>query len=117
MGALLRLETEDDFSVGVRTEKKALAGSEQVFFSRACGIVEAVYVSFENLRESYMKTKTRKKVAQPAPFTPGITKGMVRQHACELFRDKLAAHPLTLEDWVLAEKDLVGTLETEEAAG
>jgi hypothetical protein len=64
-----------------------------------------------------MKTKTRKKVEQPAPFTPGITKGMVRQHAYELFRDKLPAHPLTLEDWVLAEKDLVGTLETEEAAG
>lgn len=64
-----------------------------------------------------MKTKTRKKVEQPAPFTSGMTKGMVRQHAYELFRDKLPAHPLTLEDWVLAEKDLVGDLETEEAAG
>jgi len=65
--------------------------------------------------ESNMKTKTRKTVEQPAPFTPGITKGMVRQRAYELFRDKLPVHPLTLEDWVLAEKDLVGTLETEEA--
>src|SRR5262245_38165789 len=36
--------------------------------------------------ESNMKTKTRKTVEQPAPFTPGITKGMVRQHAYELFR-------------------------------
>jgi hypothetical protein len=32
---------------------------------------------------------------------------MVRQHAYEMFRDKLPDHPLTLEDWVLAEKDLV----------
>ena len=64
-----------------------------------------------------MKTKKRKQIEQPAPFTPGITKGMVRQHAYELFRDKLPDHPLTMEDWVLAEKDLVGTLETEEASG
>ena len=46
-------------------------------------------------------------------FTPGITQGMVRQHAFELFRDKLPDHPLTLEDWVLAEKDLVDSLETD----
>ena len=62
-----------------------------------------------------MKTKKTKTVEQPAPFTPGITKGMVRQHAYEMFRDKLPAHPLTLEDWVLAEKDLVNSLETEQA--
>lgn len=48
------------------------------------------------------------------PFTPGITRGMVRQHAYELYRDKLPEHPLTLEDWVLAEKDLVQMLQTEE---
>jgi hypothetical protein len=42
---------------------------------------------------------------------------MVRQHAYEMFRDKLPSHPLTLEDWVLAEKDLVGELETEETTG
>jgi len=35
---------------------------------------------------------------------------MVRQHAYEIFRDKLPEHPLTLEDWVLAEKDLVNSL-------
>lgn len=62
-----------------------------------------------------MKTKMQKAVEQPAPFTPGITKGMVRQHAYELFRDKLSRRSLTLEDWVLAEKDLVGDLQTEES--
>jgi hypothetical protein len=46
---------------------------------------------------------------QPEPFTPGITKGMVRQHAYRLYRDKLEHGKLTLEDWVLAEKDLVQT--------
>lgn len=62
-----------------------------------------------------MKTKKPKVVEQPAPVTPGITKGMVRQHAYEMFRDKLPAHPLTLEDWVLAEKDLVNSQQTEQA--
>jgi hypothetical protein len=64
-----------------------------------------------------MKTKKPTAVEQPAPFTPGITKGMVRQHAYEMFRDKLPEHPLTLEDWVLAEKDLVNSLQTEQAEG
>jgi len=53
------------------------------------------------------KNQPKKSIEQPAPFTPGITKGMVRQHAYELFRDKLSHTNLTLEDWVLAEKDLV----------
>ncbi len=60
-----------------------------------------------------MKNKTVKAVEQPKPFTPGITKAMVRQHAYELFRDKLPDHPLTLEDWVLAEKDLASSLDDE----
>ena len=60
-----------------------------------------------------MKTKMRKAVEQPEPFTPGISKGMVRQRAFELYRDKLPDHPLTLADWVLAEKDLVNSLETD----
>jgi len=60
-----------------------------------------------------MKTKTRKAVEQPETFTPGITRGMVRQHALELYRDKLPDRPLTIEDWVLAEKDLVNSLETD----
>lgn len=60
-----------------------------------------------------MKTKMRKAVEQLEPFTPGISKGMVRQHAFELYRDKLPDHPLTIQDWVLAEKDLVNSLETD----
>ncbi len=57
--------------------------------------------------------KAQPEQEQPTPFTPGITKGMVRQHAFELYRDKLAHESLTLEDWVLAEKDLVHTMETD----
>ena len=49
----------------------------------------------------------KQNVEQPMPFTPGMTKSMVRQRAYELYRDKLAHDGLTLEDWVLAEKDLV----------
>ncbi len=60
-----------------------------------------------------MKKRTEKTVEQPKPFTPGITKSMVRQHAFEMFRDKLPEHPLTLEDWVLAEKDLVNSLDAD----
>jgi len=60
-----------------------------------------------------MKKKTLKSVEQPKPFTPGVTKGMVRQHAYELFRDRLPNNPLTLEDWVLAEKDLVASLDAD----
>ena len=59
------------------------------------------------------RTQKRQAVEQPAPFTPGLTKGEVRQHAYEMFRDKLPAHPLTLEDWVMAEKDLVNSLEAD----
>lgn len=52
--------------------------------------------------------ETDEKNSQPKPFTPGVTKGMVRQHAYLLYRDKLSdGRPLTLEDWVLAEKDFV----------
>lgn len=64
-----------------------------------------------------MKMKTIKAAEQPKPFTPGITKAMVRQHAYALFRDKLPDHPITLEDWVLAEKDLVGEIELDAVAG
>ena len=61
-----------------------------------------------------MKTRKQKEVEQPKPFTPGVTLSMVRQHAYEMFRDKLPGHPLTLEDWVLAEKDLVNSLEADD---
>jgi len=57
--------------------------------------------------------KNDKILEQPETFTSGVTKGMVRQHAFEMFRDKLPDHPLTLEDWVLAEKDLVASLEAD----
>ena len=60
-----------------------------------------------------MKAQSAKAVEQPKPFTPGITRAMVRQHAYEMFRDKLPDHPLTLADWVLAEKDLVASLDAD----
>ena len=60
-----------------------------------------------------MKKQNKKTVEQPKPFTPGIAKAMVRTHAYALYRDKLAHGKLTLEDWVLAEKDLVSELESE----
>ena len=60
-----------------------------------------------------MKKKIEKTIEQPQPFTPGVSKAVVRQHAYELFRDKLPEHPLTLEDWVMAEKDYVNSLEAE----
>lgn len=63
--------------------------------------------------EPLMKKKAQKTINQPNPVTPGITKAMVRQHAYEMYRDKLPDHPLTLEDWVLAEKDLVKEMEME----
>ena len=59
------------------------------------------------------KSQTAKIMEQPSPFTPGVTKSMVREHAYRLYRDKLPDHPLTLENWVLAEKDLVATMEAE----
>ena len=62
-----------------------------------------------------MNTGKPKVVEQPPPVTPGVTRGMVREHAFRLYRDRLAEHPLTLEDWVLAEKDLVNSMEAEEA--
>jgi len=61
-----------------------------------------------------MKAQNNKAIEQPKPFTPGVTRAMVRQHAYELFRDKLPEHPVTLEDWVLAEKDLVNSLEADD---
>jgi len=64
-----------------------------------------------------MKTKTSKVLEQPKPFTPGVTRAMVREYAYRLYRDKLPERPLTLEDWVLAEKDLVATMETEGVEG
>jgi hypothetical protein len=63
-----------------------------------------------------MTKTTKQKVDQPKPFTPGLGRAQVRQHAYELFRDKLPDRPLTLEDWVMAEKDLVNLIEAESSA-
>lgn len=60
------------------------------------------------------KHKIQKAAEQPLPFTPGVTRAMVREHAYRLYRDKLPEHPLTLADWVLAEKDLVASMDAEE---
>lgn len=62
---------------------------------------------------SAMKTKEQEAIPQPEPFTPGITRLMVREHAFNLFRDRLQHGSLTLEDWVLAEKDLIHTSTTD----
>jgi hypothetical protein len=64
-----------------------------------------------------MKKEAKEALSQPQPFTPGVTKGMVREHAFRLYRDKLERGALSLADWVLAEKDLVTTLEAQEAGG
>ena len=65
-------------------------------------------------QEYGMKKRAGQLSDQPTPFTPGVTKAMVREHAISLYRDRLAhdGH-LRLEDWVLAEKDLVSGLETQ----
>jgi hypothetical protein len=61
-----------------------------------------------------VKTKVIESVPQPTPFTPGVTKASVRLHALARYRGKLrhGGH-LTLEDWVLAEKDLVSAMEND----
>ncbi len=64
-----------------------------------------------------MKARNKEAAEQPKPFTPGVTRAMVRQHAYEMFRDKLPEHPLTLDDWVMAEKDLVSSMEADELEG
>jgi len=64
-----------------------------------------------------MKKEQKKKLEQPKPFTPGLSKSAVRQHAYELFRDKLGHEKLTVEDWVFAEKDLVNLMDQGEVLG
>ena len=58
-------------------------------------------------------TENANLIPQPEPFTPGISKGQVRQHALELYRDKLTHDSLTIEDWVTAEKDLVDSMQSD----
>jgi hypothetical protein len=64
-------------------------------------------------KDKPVQAKKSSQIQQPEPVTPGVSKAMVRQHAFEIYRDKLAHGSLTLEDWVLAEKDLVNTLEAD----
>ena len=35
-----------------------------------------------------IKARSDKAVEQPQPFTPGVTRAMIRQHAYEMFRDR-----------------------------
>jgi len=65
------------------------------------------------MKHDEIKDAEQKTIPQPEPVTPSVTRAMVRQHAYELYRDKLSRGQLTLEDWVLAEKDLVQSLQTE----
>jgi hypothetical protein len=82
------------------------------------GRFELIYgvrvVGNQRERRATMTEEKNAEGNQPEPFTPGMTKGMVRQHAFEMFRDKLARDErLTLDDWVMAEKDLVRQQEDE----
>jgi hypothetical protein len=62
-----------------------------------------------------MKKQEKRSVEQPIPVTPGVTKAMVRGHAFELYSDKLAHDQLlTLDDWVLAVKDLVISIQPDD---
>ena len=81
---------------------------------RKGGAMGRAYRIFEKERCAMSEEKNTP-VDQPETFTPGITKGMVREHAFKLYRDKLPEHPITLEDWVLAEKDLVQQMQTEQS--
>ena len=75
-----------------------------------------VYSSGRVKESEMLMTTKQKTVKQPQPFTPGFTQEMVRRHAYTLYSDKAAHDSLTLADWVLAEKDLLTTLETEGVA-
>jgi len=69
----------------------------------------------ERFNMSNDQKSVQQPIPQPQPVTPGITIAMVRQHAFKLYNDKLERGQLTLEDWVLAEKDLVQSLQSENA--
>lgn len=85
-------------------------------FPAGLQIVKNVVCWYETPGErNAMKTTSHNTVKQPAPFTPGVTKEMVRQHAFRVYADKLKHGSLTLEDWVLAEKDLAANLQAEVA--
>jgi len=70
---------------------------------------------FDDVVGRYAERARRASAAGPlVTFTPGISKGLVRDHALRRYRDKLShSGHLTLEDWVLAEQDLVAEMESE----
>jgi hypothetical protein len=48
---------------------------------------------------------------QPEPFTPGLTKRIVHEHALWLYEGQLLEQwPFAREDWVLVEQDLLEEL-------
>ena len=56
---------------------------------------------------SIAKPRPRRFVKQPKPSTAGLSKEMVRDHAWELYRERLIrGFSLTREDWTRAEQDL-----------
>ena len=56
---------------------------------------------------SIAKPRPRRFVKQPEPSTAGLSKEMVRDHAWELYRERLIrGFSLTREDWTRAEQDL-----------
>lgn len=63
-----------------------------------------------------MKTAAKPGSDQPPTFTPGVSKGEVRDYAFKLFQLKLEqGEPLTRADWVEAEKQLVQDRQEAEA--
>jgi hypothetical protein len=55
-----------------------------------------------------MNKKVTIEPIQPEPFTPGLTKRMVYDHALKIYQATVADDwPLSREDWVLAEQDLL----------
>jgi hypothetical protein len=50
---------------------------------------------------------------QPKPFTPGISRKMVLDHARRLFPDKWPQRHLSRREWLFAERDLVRLIEAE----
>jgi hypothetical protein len=71
------------------------------------------YVQWNDKKDTVMKKIAKPLNKQPKTFTPGVTKGMVRQHAFEMYRGKLSHESLNLSDWVLAEKDLVQSMDAD----
>lgn len=111
--------------IGFRSEQSSLNPVRPIRFHSAPFqaiqgrfIYPSILPSNQASERNLMQTQTQPQqqtphgvVEQPMPVTPGITKGMVREHAFLLYQDRLPGNHLTLEDWVLAEKDLVASMD------